>query len=261
MSVSLEQPMREAEIDLIELANANEAAIAQEVQDRISADTTLTNDLASEVSTREAQYTQLHSDIEDTNSTVSELGNSLNTLNTTVGNIGDRVTTVEGYFPIATANIADGAVTEDKLAASAVGSNEIQDEAVVTATIADGAVTNAKLAASAVEEANIADGQVTTIKLNSGIQSQLSFLASVPELEFGTSNSFSVQGSSYTDVDVTFTTKTEEPIVLCGLQHATGNLNCVVTAVTNQQFSARVYNLTTTDVSDVTLDWLTISGR
>ena len=169
MSVSLEQPMREAEIELIKLANANEAAIAQEVQDRIAADTTFTNDLASEISTREAQYTQLHSDIEDTNSTVNELGSSLNTLNTTVGSIGD--------------------------------------------------------------------------------------------LEFGTSNSFSVQGSSYQDVDVTFTTKTKEPIVLCGLQHATGNLNCVVTAVTNQQFSVRVYNLTTTDVSDVTLDWLTISGR
>lgn len=200
MSVSLEQPMREAEIDLVKLANANEAAIAQEVQDRIAADTTLQNNINAEASAREAADT---------------------TLTNNLASISDRVAMVEGYFPVATANIADSAVEADK----------------------------------------IADGTITETKLNEGIQNQLSFLASVPEFEFGTSNSFSVQGSSYHDVNVTFKTKTKAPIVLCGLQHATGNLDCVVTTVTNQQFSARVYNLTTTDVSDVTLDWLTISGR
>ena len=172
---------------------------------------------------------------------------------------------------IVTADIADAAVTNAKLAANSVTTDKILDGTIVTADIADAAVTNAKLAAdsvtyqkvadNAILTDNISDYSVTPAKLAESIQTQLSFLASVPDLEFGTSNSFDVQGSSYYDVDVAFTTKTKVPIVLCSLQHATGNLSCIVTGVTNTQFSARVYNLTTTAVSGVTLDWLTISGR
>lgn len=192
--------MREAEIELVKLANANEAAIAQEILDREAADTALQNNINAEASAREAADT---------------------TLTNNLASVDDRLTTVEGYFPVATANIADNAVEADK----------------------------------------IADGTITETKLNEGIQNQLSFLAIVPEFEFGTSSSFNVQASSYHDVNVTFKTKTKAPIVLCGLQHATGNLDCIVTGVTNTQFSARVYNLSTTNVSGVTLDWLTISER
>lgn len=170
MSVSLKQPMRDAEIDLVELANANETAIK----------------------------------------------------------------TVEGYFPIATTNIADGAVT------------------------------NAKLATSAVNVDNITDGAITTIKLNEGIQSQLSFLASVPALEFGTSNSVTIGANSHTVVDITFgSTKTEEPVVFPAIQSATAGVNLIATvqSVTNAQCSICITNLGTTDVSDVTVDYLAISGR
>lgn len=251
MSVSLQQPMRPAEIELVGQVNKN------------------TEGLASEVATRTEQYTQLHTDIEDTNATVTELGNSLNTLNTTVGELGDnltsatnRITTVENKFPVDTENIADGAITQDKLATYAVGSNEIQDEAILTANLADGAVTSTKLATSAVQTTNITDASVTTAKLDASIQALLTFLQSVPALEFNTSNSFSVSANSYATMDISFgSTKTEAPIVLCGLQHTDGNMTCIVTGVTNQQFSVRVYNLSSTDVSNVTLDWLAISGR
>lgn len=158
MSVSLEQPMREAEIDLVELVNANETAIAQEVK------------------TRTEQYTHLHQDIVDTNATVTELGNSLNTLNETVGKIGDRVTA----------------------------------------------------------------------------------------MEFGTSNSVSISANSHTVVDITFeSAKTEEPFVFPAIQSATAGVNLIATvqSVTNAQCSICVTNLGTTDVSDVTVDYLAISGR
>ena len=109
---------------------------------------------------------------------------------------------------------------------------------------------------------NIADNSVTNTKLATEIQQQLTFLQSVPAMEFNTSNAIDIQANSNTRLDITFaTTKTEEPIVLCGLQHESGNLACVVTGVTNQQFSVTVYNLTSTDVSGVTIDWLAISGR
>lgn len=211
MSVSLQQPMRPAEIDLVALANANEAAIAQEILDREAADTTLQNNIDTEESARiEADNTlQANLETEVTNRTTAD-----SELQTSIDEVNDK-------FPVATDNIANSAVTSDK----------------------------------------IADGTINTIDLNEGIQNQLSFLASVPTFEFGTSNSFDVQASSYYDCTVTFTTKKEAPIVLCGLQHATGNMTCIVTDVTNQQFNARVFNLTTTDITAVTLDWLTISGR
>lgn len=175
MSVSLQQPMRNAEIELVELANTNEETIVQETADRKAADTAL-------------------------QASIDE---------------------VNGKFPVTTDNIADNAITSDK----------------------------------------IADGAIGIIDLNTDIQNQLSFLASVPDFEFGTSSSFDVSANSYYDCTVTFTTKTKAPIVLCGLQHTTGNMTYIVTDVTNQQFNARVFNLTTADITGVTLDWLTISGR
>jgi hypothetical protein len=275
MSVSLQQPMRPAEIDLVALANANEAAIAQEILDREAADTTLQNNIDAEEAARTTADTTLQNNIDaeeaarttadttlqenitaeatareqaDTtltsslndeitarqalDITVTNLGTQLNQTNTSLetevtnrtnadSNLQASIDEINAKFPVATASIANDAITSDK----------------------------------------ILDGSINTIDLNDSIQNQLSFLASVPTLEFGTSNSFNVGASSYYDCTVTFTAKTEAPIVLCGLQHATGNMTCIVTDVTNQQFNARVFNLTTTDITAVTLDWLTISGR
>ena len=80
-------------------------------------------------------------------------------------------------------------------------------------------------------------------------------------MEYGTSDSFDIQANSYYDCTVTFNTKATIPIVLCGLQHETGNMACTITSVTNQQFSARVFNLTATDITAAKIDWLAISGR
>jgi hypothetical protein len=229
MSVSLQQPMRPAEIALVELANTNEATIAQEIADRIAADTTLQNNIDAEETARKAADTTLQANIDaeetarkaaDTTlqANIDAEASARKTADTTLQASIDEV---NGKFPVTTDNIADNAITSDK----------------------------------------IADGTINSIDLNTGIQNQLSFLASVPDLEFGISSSFDVSASSYYDCTVSFTTKTEAPIVLCGLQHTTGNMAYIVTNVTNQQFNARVFNLTTADITGVTLDWLTISGR
>lgn len=211
MSVSLQQPMRPAEIALVKLANTNEATIAQEIADRIAADTALQNNIDAEATNLKTQLNQTNANLktEVTNRTTedSKLKASINEVN--------------GKFPVTTDNIADNAITSNK----------------------------------------IADGTINATDLSTGIQNQLSFLASVPDLEFGTSSSFNVPASNYYDCTVKFTAKTKAPIVLCGLQHATGNMTYIVTDVTDQQFNARVFNLTTADITGVTLDWLTISGR
>jgi len=81
---------------------------------------------------------------------------------------------------VTTAKIADSAVTEAKLGASAVATAKIADSAVTeaklgasavaTAKIADSAVTEAKLGASAVATAKIADSAVTNAKLAGSIE-------------------------------------------------------------------------------------------
>ena len=76
---------------------------------------------------------------------------------------------------VATAGIADGAVTEVKLgsdsvtaakiASGAVGASELASNAVETAKIANDAVTNAKIGPGAVDTTELADGAVETVKI------------------------------------------------------------------------------------------------
>ena len=229
MSVSLQQPMRPAEIALIELANANEADIAQEITNREAADTTLQNNINSEETARKESYATLQSNItaeanaRETADTT--LQNNINAEETARkqedGKLQSGIDEINAKFPVATDSIADNAINSNK----------------------------------------IADGTISAIDLDTDIQNQLSFLASLPVMEFGTSDSFDIQANSYYDCTVTFNTKTTIPIVFCSLQHETGNIACTITSVTNQQFSARVFNLTATDITAAKIDWLAISGR
>ena len=229
MSVSLVQPMRPAEIALVELANANEAAIAQEITNREAADTTLQNNINAEETARKESDATLQSNItaeaDARKAADTTLQNNISAEETARkqedGKLQSGIDEINAKFPVATDSIADNAITSNK----------------------------------------IADGTISAINLDSSIQNQLSFLASLPVMEFGTSDSFDIQASSYYDCTVTFNTKTTIPIVLCGLQHETGNMACTITSVTNQQFNARVFNLTTTDITAAKIDWLAISGR
>ena len=229
MSVSLQQPMRPAEIALVELANANEADIAQEITNREAADTTLQNNISAEETARKESDATLQSNI---NAEASARETADTTLQNNIsaeetarkqedGKLQSGIDEINAKFPVATDNIADNSINSNKIAA----------------------------------------GTISAINLDSDLQNQLSFLASLPVMEFGTSDSFDIQANSYYDCTVTFNTKTTIPIVLCGLQHETGNMACTITSVTNQQFSARVFNLTATDITAAKIDWLAISGR
>lgn len=69
---------------------------------------------------------------------------------------------------VATANITNYAITEDKIAAGAVTAYQLAEEAVQTAKITDGAITTVKITDGAIITAKIADGAVTTAKLADG---------------------------------------------------------------------------------------------
>ena len=234
-TISKQQPMRPAEIDLIDQVNTNTdniatqtARLTQEITDRTNADdalgnritsetnrataaeSTLTQNLATEVSDRKAADTTLQGNIdaevirakaaEEANATA--ISNEVTARENDVKGNADAITALQGKFPVASTDLAED------------------------------------------------------------IQQQLTFLQSVPAMEFGTSNSVDVSANSNTSVDITFgSVKTEAPVVLCGLQHESGNLACIVTGVTNSQCSVKVYNLTSTDVTGVTVDYIAISGR
>ena len=247
MSVSLQQPMRPTEIALIELANANEADIAQEITNREAADTTLQNNINSEETARKESDATLQANI-------TAEADAREAADTTLqNNINSEETVRKESDATLQANItAETTARNQEDTKLQSGIDEINAKfPVATDSIADNAITSNK----------IADGTINAIDLDSSIQNQLSFLASLPAIEFGTSDSFDIQANSYYDCTVTFNTKTTIPIVLCGLQHETGNMACTITSVTNQQFSARVFNLTATDITAAKIDWLAISGR
>ena len=265
MSVSLVQPMREAEIELVNLANANEANIAQEILDRKAADTTLQNNITAEATTREEADTTLQNNITAEANARKEADNTLqNNINAEETARRESDATLQSNIN-AEASAREAADTTLQNNISAEETARKQEDGKLQSGIdeinAKFPVTNDSIADSAITSNKIADGTISSIDLDSDIQNQLSFIASLPAIEFGTSDSFDIQASSYYDCTVTFNTKTTTPIVLCGLQHATGNMSCTVTSVTNQQFSARVFNLTATAITAAKIDWLAISGR
>jgi len=81
---------------------------------------------------------------------------------------------------IDTADLADGAVTNPKLATDAVTSGKILDGTIVTADMADSAVTNVKLAGDSVTSDKILNGTIVNEDISSGAAIDLSKLASGP---------------------------------------------------------------------------------
>ena len=69
--------------------------------------------------------------------------------------------------------ITDGTITGDKIADDAIDADAIADNAVGTGQIQNGAVTGDKIADSAVDSAAIADGTVTEADLNTGLASKI----------------------------------------------------------------------------------------
>lgn len=202
---------------------------------------------------------------------------------------------------VQTADIADSAVTADKINDGAVTSDKFGDKTVTTAKLADSAVTSLKIGSSAVEINKISwntkldsykpegyshggvvvryrndsrlnyaeklsgtiisDGTLPATALVSDLQTLIS---SIPAIVHGQSNSVTVSANSVAQVDVSFgSTLAEVPVVFASLQTASGTADVSITvqSVTNAQASFIVTNHTSADITDGTLDWLAVAGR
>lgn len=240
-TISKQQPMRPAEIDLVDQVNTNTGDIetnrknlAQEVTDRTNADTALGNRITQETNrateAEKANADAIAKETEDRTNADTE---------------------INAKFPVTTDNIADGAVTTTK----------IGDAQITTAKIADLQVNNAKLASNAVSTDRILDKAVTSAKLEQDVQNKLTLVESFPTLTYGESDATTVSANSNVLVDITFPSPlTEAPNVYC-MARSTVCIECNVEQVTNSQVSIRLYNNTTGDAESVSIDWLAISGR
>lgn len=266
MAISMTQPMRPAEIDLVKQVNKNtndvtankedianeiidrKNAVAEEINKRIAADNTLQANINAEAKSREESDRALQANI-DAEQTRAEQVES--TIKTDLNNEIARAKEVEQTNATAISTETTNRTNADNTLQQHIDDVNAKFP-VQTDNIGDKQVTNVKLA----------DNSVTNDKLSDALQTQIEFLKQVPTMEFGISNTVDVQANSNTSINISFVSaKTEVPIVLCELQHNSGNLNCIVTEVTNQQFSVTVYNLTSTDVTGATINWLAISRR
>ena len=87
----------------------------------------------------------------------------------TVDKLADSIITTDKIVnsAVTTVKIADNAITATKIADSAVTNTKIADSSVSTAKIADGAITSAKIAAKTITASNIADGNITATQIAS----------------------------------------------------------------------------------------------
>lgn len=96
------------------------------------------------------------------------------------------------------------------------------------------------------------------------LKSIANFVQTIPTIEYGTSNSLNVPAASSATIDVTFkSTKTEAPVMFFSVQCASASAPLLVHAqsVSNTQAAVVVENASNSDISNVTIDWLALSGR
>ena len=262
-TIDRKQPMRPAEIDLLNQVDTNTGNIAtqtarltQEIADRTNADNVLQQNIDTEAKARTDADTTLQQNI---NNEASARQNADDTLQANINTEKTRAESAENTLTTNLNSEIDRAKVAEQANATAISAEttaRTNADAGIQSSINE---INAKFP---VQTVNIGDAQVTVAKLEQKIQDQFTFLQSVPAQEFGTSNAIAVKANSNTSINISFgSTKTKVPIVLCGLQNASDNLSCIVSDVTNQQFSVTVYNHSSTDASGVIIDWLAISGR
>ncbi len=148
--------------------------------------------------------------------------------------------TAPEWGQVATAGIADDAVTSAKIAADAVGSSEIAanavtateiaSDAVTTAKILDSNVTTAKIADTAVTTAKIADSAVTSAKIADGaiVNADVNASAAIAYSKLALSNSIvagDITSSAVTNAKLNNGSSGDIPLVTVSTSDPTGGKN------------------------------------
>ncbi len=82
--------------------------------------------------------------------------------------LSPRIALVAAPYSLYAKSVEDGAVTADKIAANAVGTEQLAEDSVTNAKIADAAITGEELADDAVTAAKIADGSIGSADIAAG---------------------------------------------------------------------------------------------
>lgn len=151
-----------------------------------------------------------------------------------------------------TAAIIDGNVTNAKLADDAVTSAKIDDGAVVTAALADSDVTNTKLAPNSVDASKLTD-DLTTANLGLSQDDAGRFRLSPAFVEAASVLALSTQYNTPSSVNQAITrlvTNVDGTCILSGSVQADSNTNPSITAFNDEWTSVRSIVLATNDASD-----------
>ena len=153
MKISTQQPMRPAEIELVEQVNTNTEGLADEVTARTNAYTTLGNAITAETN----RATQAETNIQ----------NAVTTL-------GGKINNLEAKFPVQTDDIGNLQVTESKLANSAVTENKVQNVAITAAKLEQGVQDKLTLIES-LPTLTYGESDTTTVSANSNTLIDITF--------------------------------------------------------------------------------------
>lgn len=288
------QPMREAEIAIADWINEHKEDVVNETARAKAAEQVLQNNINTETNRAKAAEstltTSINNEVTRAKAAESTLTTNLNTEvtrakgaeSTLTTNLNAEVTRAKGAESTLTTSISDE-VTRAKSAESTLTTNlatettrATQAESGLQAAInseytrANTAETGLNTAITAVNNrfpvktADIGDEQVTEAKLDGTLQSELSFLRTIPGFEFGYSEAVSVPASGTTSVEITFKeTFASTPQVFTEIMCNTLNNILVshVTYVDTKKATIKLYNGGVGAVSNVTVDYLAIGGR
>ena len=255
------QPMREAEIDVVDYING---PLTNKLAELDANDAKLREDLTTETSQRQNADNTLQNNI---NAEATARQDADNTLQ---ANIGAEVTARENADTQLQSNIDAEAATRNT-ADTQLQSNI--DAEAGTRSAEDAKLTNdvsnnlTKITALEnkfpVSTDNMYDKAVTVDKLSEDLQTLVSFCKTLPDFEFGYSDAISIKAGSAETFSVTFTSaKSEVPAVIVSAQcNSDTNVNAKVKYATTTGALVDVYNNGTADVGNVTIDYLVLSGR
>lgn len=168
------------------------------------------------------------------------------------------------------ANVADGSITQSKLALgavttnavtnSAITSDKLANNAVIAGRIANGAVTSDKLANSSVTTTKIADGAVTPVKAPSLVAGPVNNTKIVHGRTVATRLSGSTRGS--VDISLSGYGFTQTPTVLCSMAGVNGfDWVCHVEYESHTGFTIWVDNrFGHTDWTTVQVRWIAVGN-
>ena len=272
------QPMREAEQDIADYLNGTVAPyMVTETQERKDADTT-------EASTRQKADETLQTNI---NAEASTRQKADETLQTNINTEAERAKAAESTNAQAILNEqqrATDALSEASAQLSAAIATEITERKQADNDVKNDlqASLNSEISARSdadsllqgnidlvndkfpIKTDNIGAAQVTKAKLHESLQQQMTFLETVPSIEFGYINLGSIAAGKSITQQLTFSeAKTEAPFAFCTIvvnSDATG-LTARVKYTTTTDAMFIINNGGTTSVSNATLDYLIISGR